>query len=427
MALAIPLFTTPPVWAQAAPLTLSEAARLARTRSLGVQAGQERVSSSQSQQGALTSALYPTLNVQSTPAYTQLTPGARPPVPPSGGLAAPTTSGPYVDTSVSLNQLLFDGGAAGDQVAIAADQVKINQSALFQAQQDAMASAGTSFFQVQLTEGLAGVAQEAYRQAQDHLRLGQLRLKAGTGTRAEVLQLEAQVANAQVALIQAQNGVTQARLNLGNVLNAPVGDRPLASASVAPLNVMLERDVAQSLHRRPEIQQQELRVETDRRREAVANAGNLPSLTAVGRYTERNVDYGSLFAGVTLNWAAFDEGRNRSLAESAHHDSLADQAVLAQLQLTADLEIRQQVQARDEAQGRMKAAHDGLVAAQEAYRIALHRFQLGLATPFELTDVQTTLTQARNNAVQATSDFAIAEIRLARALGIDLAGYLGAS
>ena len=63
-------------------------------------------------------------------------------------------------------------------------------------------------------------------------------------------------------------------------------------------------------------------------------------------------------------------------------------------------------------------------AAQEAYRLAVQRFKVGLATTFEVTDVQNTLIQASNNYVQATNDLRVAELRLARALGVDLASYL---
>ncbi|MNT95961.1 Outer membrane efflux protein [compost metagenome] len=71
------------------------------------------------------------------------------------------------------------------------------------------------------------------------------------------------------------------------------------------------------------------------------------------------------------------------------------------------------------------ALQEALTAAQEAYRLATSRFEVGLATNMELRDVQTTLVQTENNLLQAETDWREAEVRLARAMGVDLAGYLG--
>lgn len=246
------LGTLAPAWAESPVLTLADTVRLARDRSLGVTANRERLRSSEAQQRAASAVQYPILSVTSSPTYAQVPAGTRSASPGAGvGLPAPTTSGPYIDDTVSVSQLLFDSSSTRNQVAIAEDQVTISQLGLHQAEEDAMANAGATYFQVLRADGLAHVAQEAYRQAQDHERLGNLRIKAGSGTRAELLQLQAQLANAQVALIQAQNAVVQARLALANVVNAPIGDRPLASASVSPLAVMLDRDLPVSLTRRP--------------------------------------------------------------------------------------------------------------------------------------------------------------------------------
>ena len=77
-----------------------------------------------------------------------------------------------------------------------------------------------------------------------------------------------------------------------------------------------------------------------------------------------------------------------------------------------------------EAKQRVETAREGLQSAQEAYRLAVKRYQVGIGTTFEVTDVQSTLVQSGNNYVQATNDLRVAEVRLARALGYDLAQLL---
>lgn len=407
--------TSLPAHAQTAPapLTLTETLRLARERSLSAKASEQRVAAAQALQDAAGAPLWPTVGLQ-------VGPGVSSGRVPSGGGQA-TAAGPAMDTTLSANQLVYDWGAARGTLAIAENQTRIAQFTLEQAQQDAMATAAVGYFQVLRSEALAKVQDKAVQQAQNHLRLAQMRLKAGTGTRAETLQLQAQLANAQTTQSQTRNAVAIARLTLGNALNTPIGSRALVASVAVPTRPVGEQEITTRLAERPEVKAQALRAESDAKRADVERAAHYPGVSAVARYNQRNVDRGELYGGLALNWSLFDSARSHNRAKSAEADLAADRLLLDQAKLTAELDIRQQAQTREEARSRIASAQAGLSAAQEAYRIALQRYELGLATQYELTDVQNTLTQAETNVVQAHYDLAIAEIRLTRALNYDLA------
>ncbi|HEY9854933.1 MAG TPA: TolC family protein, partial [Stenomitos sp.] len=251
----------PAAQAAPAPLTLAETLQLAREKGLASQASAQRVASAQALQEAAGAPLMPSVGLQVAPG---LSSGRTP----SGGGQA-TPAGVAMDTTLSANQLVYDWGAAGGNRAIAENQTRIAQLTLDQTQQDTMATAAVGYFQVLRSEALAKVQENAVQQAQTHLRLAQLRLKAGTGTRAESLQLQAQLANAQTALSQARNAVAIARLSLGNTLNTPIGSRPLVASVSVPAHAVAEPDVAQRLATRPEVQAQTLRADSDEKRAAV--------------------------------------------------------------------------------------------------------------------------------------------------------------
>lgn len=419
-----------PAWAQgdAAPLDLAEAVLLARDNSLAAQQNRSQLKVTESDRAVAVSSVLPSVSLQTAANYNRLPAsqaaafggGA------FGGVVGFPTSGTAVDTTISAQQVIFDAFATRDTLAIYDQQLRIGALSIQQAEQEAMANTAVAYFDVLRAEGLAGVSADGVKQAQEHLHLGELRLKAGTGTRAEVLQLRAQLANAQGNLTQSRNQVNLARMNLANLLNAPVGDRPLASAPVVPtLPVDLAKDLSPGVERRPEVLQLVAKTEADQTRVSQESRALWPNLTATSSYSQRDLNEGQFAAGLKLQWALFDSFKVRNRMESALNSARVDQIQAEQTRQKVALEIRQQYQTREEARTRIQSAREGLASAQEAYRLAVKRYKVGVATTFEVTDVQNTLIQSGNNYVQATNDLRAAEVRLAKALGLDLAQYLG--
>jgi outer membrane protein TolC len=411
-----------------AALDLAEAVLLARDNSLAAQQNRQQLKVTEADRAVAVSTVLPSVSLQTSANYNRLPAsqaaafggGA------FGGVVGFPTSGTAVDTTISAQQVIFDAFATRDTLAIYDQQLRIGALAVQQAEQEAMANTAVAYFDVLRAEGLAGVSADGVKQAQEHLRLGNLRLKAGTGTRAEVLQLRAQLANAQGNLTQARNQVNIARMNLANLLNAPVGDRPLASAPVvSPLPVDLAHDLAAGVERRPEVQQLVAKAAADQTRVSQESRALWPNLTATSSYSQRDLNEGQFAAGLRLSWSLFDSFKVRNRMESALNSARVDQIQAEQARQRVALEIRQQYQTREEAKTRVLSAREGLASAQEAYRLALKRYAVGVATTFEVTDVQNTLLQSGNNYVQALDDLRASEVRLAKALGLDLAEYLG--
>lgn len=426
---ATPTAVQPP--AVRATLGLGDAVLLARSNGLGVRLQRERLLALLAERRVKTAGGLPRLTIESSANYYVL-----PPDSPllafasgrgSGGSVGFPAPGATVDTSIGASHVVFDAFVLRDTLRIADLQEAIGDLAVVQAEQEAMLAAAAAYFQVLRAEGLTDVARRAVAQARDHLALGQARLAAGAGTRAEVLQLRARIAQAQGELIQAMNGVSVARLTLSNVLNAPVGLSPLAAApSVPAIGDDVERELRVALDRRPEIRQAVLKRDIDAARETLEGRALLPTLSTGSRYSQRGFYQGQFYAGLNLSWNAFDGFRTRERMAVAQQAIQADQLELELARQAIALEARLQAQHRVDARARIAAAREGLQAAQEACRIARTRFEAGLGAYFELLDAQGALTQALSALVLAQDDHRVAEIRLARALGRDLAAFLAA-
>jgi outer membrane protein TolC len=413
---------------EGAALGLIDTVQLARDNSLAAQLARQQLQGTQANRALTQGQVLPTISLQTSANYNELPAGGFASLlggSSGGGLVGFPAQGVTVDNTLQAQQVIFDAFATRDALTIADLQLKASQLAVVQAEQDAMRDAAVAYFQVLRAQGLADVSTETVKQTQEQLRLGELKLKAGTGTRAEVLQLRANLANAQGALTQARNGVNIARLQLSNAVNAPVGDRPLdASPRVPALSVSPEKDLPSGIARRTEVQRLALQQEASETQVGLESRALWPNVAAVGRYSQRGFNQGQFLAGLNVNWALFDGFKTRNRMELAQNNAEVAKVQVEQTRQQIALDIRQQYQTREEARTRIATAREGLSAAQEAYRLALKRFQVGLATTFEVSDVQNTLVQSGNNYVQAVNDLRVAEIRLARALGYDLAGFV---
>lgn len=426
LALAAQAAAAPVAAGNASPLTLREVVKLAREHHLSVQASRHMLRSAQAQQREAASRYWPSISLESGPNYSYL-PGMNiGSIPGMGGMVGFPSSGTVVDTTLSLRQTIFDSFATPDAVRLAELGVEIGEQQLKQAEQDTMLNAAIAYFQVLRAEGMRRVAAENLKQNEEHLRLGQSRLVAGTATQMDVLQLRAIASNARVALTQAENAIDLARLGLANAINQPLDDRSLAiPQAFGDLAVGDSTALGATVQQRPDFQQAQLRTKQSETRASLEGRGLWPTVAASSRYSQRDTNQGLLSAGVTMSWSVFDSARVRSRITASENEADASRLQLQLTKQAIELELLRGVKTRDEAHSRALALKEGLKAAQEAYRLGKSRFELGLATQVELRDVQTTLVQTENNLLQAETDWREAEVRLAKAMGVDLSGFLG--
>lgn len=409
------------------PLSLHEAIVLARDNSFEAQASQKQLAASEAAKRQTQDALMPTLGIQVSGNYSRL-----PDVPALSNMGALgqqivgyPTNGAYADVTSEAQLPLFDGFATRHALAMADVQLEVERLNLARSRQEAMTNAATAYLQLLRARRLASVARDVFLQGQEHLRLGNERLAAGFGTRAELLQLEADMAQDEVALIQATNKADAARLTLEAAMNTRLGDRPLEEEPpVPPQGENLQDQLQATFERREDLRQQVLKQRMSEERAGLEAANYWPHIKAFGQYTQRGTHLPVFTGGVTINWMAFDGFLVRDRIAQASHQAQADAARLEELKRATALEVRLLDQSVREALERIPASSRALRSSTEAYRIATERYRLGFAVLADLLDARTALLDARTGYIGATYDWRVAQIRLARAMGLDLAAYL---
>lgn len=276
------------------------------------------------------------------------------------------------------------------------------------------------------------VAQQALEDAHAHLTDVQSALGAGTASQADLLSIQARVADSERLADSASHLVTELEEQLRilrhdpPITNYAIGEtlapEPATNVSGAPSDL-----VRIALSRRSELQTLRLRAVSLERRASAESAGRAPRLDLFGNaqyenpsrrvIPQRDEFTGSWDAGVQISWVLSDipasGAASKSLMESAT-------ALRAELRATED-RIRREVSAAHTAllDGRAatRTTIQSLAAAEEAYRVRRVLFQNGRATSVELLDAELDLTRARLLAVNARIDLRVARVRLDYAVG----------
>lgn len=289
----------------------------------------------------------------------------------------------------------------------------------------------SAYYDVLRAKAFVDVEEQALKNSQDRQTVAEANLRAGTGTKFEVLRAQTDVANAQQNLISARNRVNLTTATLNNVLgldqNTPLTVTEAHEENTSP--GVFDRDVEEAYRQRPEVLESEANIRAAEKGVRIAARSALPTISAGlnFNYTPDASGFApketSWAAVATLNLPLFDQGLSRARRQQARADVNTAKLNKATTLDTVALDVRQTHLALQEALDRLNVTAAALVEAQEQYRLAQVRFKAGVtAVPggsplLEISDAQAALTQAQTNQVNAQYDVQSAKARLDHAAG----------
>jgi len=330
--------------------------------------------------------------------------------------------------SVSLAWLLLDAGGRGGAIESARQSLYAADFAHNAVLQDVMLQAEAAFFGYQTARELQGAQVASLETARANLAAAEQRHAVGLATIADVLQARTALAQAELALQDAEGGIQAARANLAVVLgldpNTPFdvapNPPPLAIAEVAEsVDSLIER----AARERPDIAQARAEArgaDADARvaRAAIwpalsltASAGRTYSDTAVLRGSTYSLTFGlaiPLTTGFARQYAAV-AAREQAAAVAARYRDVRLHAA-AQV-FTAYYALRTSTQ-RVATTNRLRAS------AEESEGVAAGRYKEGVGTILDLLTAQSALADARSQQVQARWAWYAALAQLAHDVGI---------
>lgn len=335
----------------------------------------------------------------------------------SGSKAFWTTT---TSARVSLSQTLFDFG----KTAAATEVARKNAEASFQSielqRQQIVDTVKEAYTNILFAQRLIQVQQQALQRADLNLRSARGFFEVGTQPRSVVTRAQVDVANAKVAIIQARNAESLARVALNTAMgiaaNAPT--KVIDNLAYAPVSIDRSTLLREALARRPEYRQAQLTAEAAEATLTQNFRNFFPSVTAGAFYGGARPEFNEIWElSVGLSWTLFDGGNLIGRYKEARANLEAAQARVKASELSIGQQVEQAALVLAEADERIQAAKVAVQSAQENFQLAQGRFDAGVGTILEVTDAQLALTQTQNTEAQALADFRIAQARLDLALG----------
>ncbi len=375
---------------------------------------------------------------------------------------------------VSLRYRLYDSGQREANRSQSRASLRAAEFGEEDTRQLVIADVADNYFNVLRNEGLVRVSEAQVTRAQNTFELVRARVQVGEAAAVDIFQAEADLANAQVQLIQARNNADVAQAQLKNSIGiigrgrltladvpaptpttpttatptaaaaAAASDATTAAAVVPPrtsreaipptadialaggagraesaIDTAIDDFILTAFRTRPDIARTGETINVNRANVRLARiqSGVLVTSDAAAGYQFSPDTGNNREIGAQISYPLFDAGRSRAqVRESQAGVRAAELRLESQRQLVA-VEVEQSYRLLSEARARVPAAATAQDAALRNFEAASTRQREGLGTIVEVITAQTQLVQAQTNYVQAIYDFYTADARLARAVG----------
>lgn len=253
------------------------------------------------------------------------------------------------------------------------------------------------------------------------------RVASGLDTRVELKQAESSEASLRADIAQLTISIDITRLQLA----ALAGDMPdtatgIVRPTLSPAPFTIPRTVPLDLlGRRPELAAQRAHIDAAIGEAKAAQAQFYPNINLNGLIGFQSIGLGQLLSGGSLmtgigpaiRLPIFDAGRLR--ANYASKTSDIDIAITQYNQsvLNAARDVAEQLTRAISLSREEDAVRDALVAAEEAYRLAMLRYRAGLTPYLAVLTIETQLLAQRRAATDLRAKRTDLQIALVRALG----------
>ena len=403
-------------------LTLEKAMELALSNhpSLRVASGTQAIN--EALVGQAQSGFYP--QVQGTVGKTLRTTNSTSSFP--GSSVPRSTSGKttgFYQNSVTLNQLFYDFGTTKSLVDTAQFNLRAANSDAETTVQTVVINVQQAYFNLQQSQRLVTVSEEAITQFKKHLDLAKGRFKAGVAPKIDVTTAEVDFSNAQLNLITARNNALVARVTLNNAMGIQTASpyRVQEPSQGEAYQVSLDEAVARAMQLRPEMISQRAQEQAAEVAIKAAQGNFFPTVTGSANYSYNGIEFPLVY-----NWSVvgavnipiFSGFLTKQQVAQARASLLRTKANGDVLRQNILLEVNQALLNLEAARERLRVTAVTVEQATERLALVEGRYKAGLSNAVEVTDAEVALVNAQVNDVVAMSSYQAAKAQLDRAMGI---------
>jgi outer membrane protein len=406
-------------------LTLKESIQLALDRNLAVQVAKEEVTFARERRKEARTGFLPTFSADYNyrrPSETTIT---------FGGVAFKNQDQNQYSFTGTVAQPLFTGFATISTYQLASMGLDVAKIQLERARLDLILQVKEAYLEIVRTAKLREVAEQSVKQLQEGVRVAENFVKVGLSPKADLLDAETRLAQAELQLITATNNLRVAKAQLNTVLREPIDTsfEVVDVLTTEPYKRAYEASQKIALQHRPELLEAEKNVAIAEKQITLTKSDYYPDITLSYNYYRRGDDPtvdGSEFvdrenwdivAGAT--WTFFEWGKTRYAVNQERARLRQAKENFEQIKDSILLEIKTAFLTLKAADDGIQVAQKQVVSAEENFRISTERYKEQVATATEVLDAQTRLTEAKTNYTNALVIYNLAKANLIRAMGLE--------
>ncbi|GBU07194.1 transporter [Bacteroidales bacterium] len=329
---------------------------------------------------------------------------------------------------ISSSTPLFTGFRISNQIEKSRIDLEASLQNLEKAKEDLVLNVTSLFLQVLFNQELLKISEEQLSLTQTQVDRTIQLLETGKVPKSQVYDIQAQAAKDEVSLIQAENNLQLSLLDLAQSLElerikefniiSPNSDN-LIEESLSSI-LLPEIIYANALGIKPQIREQELRLESANKDVNIAKSGYLPKLNFNLQYnTSYFHNYNSEstpfknqlknnageMIGLSLSVPIFNRFQVRNQVKSTRLNVQLQSYILEDSKKTLYKEIQTAYLNAKASSHKYNSAQKAVEATQTSFFYAKERYETGKSTVFEFDDAKTKLMQTLSEQVQAKYDY----------------------
>ncbi|MDH3611948.1 MAG: TolC family protein [Gammaproteobacteria bacterium] len=352
------------------------------------------------------------------------------------------------DAAINLDQLIYSDSASAN-LKIQKELQRSRLASLQEFKLDVVQAATTSYYTVLNARSQLAVQENNLKITRANLELAEDRVRLGTSTRADVYRWQAEVARAQILVLNARAALNQSWDTLNRILHGVQGTRfALKEASFDEPFVMKRAEIDRlvrspadyarftrfyidrALRQAPELEQLNARIAAKRRElTSQRRAYWLPDFTVGGRYTsnlsqsglgagpQAGEDLNDWSVGVQATLPLFSGGLKKANVSRASFELRQLESLRVSTEERVEEQIRNQLHAAQAAYAQIDLTATAAEASGKNLDLVSDAYARGTVTVIELLDAQDTALAASAAAADSLYNFLITIMAVQRAIG----------
>ncbi|KJF43055.1 hypothetical protein LH29_16875 [Draconibacterium sediminis] len=330
---------------------------------------------------------------------------------------------------LNTSMTLFNGMTLSNTVKMRELDLQATLADLQKTKDDIMLAIAAEYLEILFAQEVQLVAEATIEVTKQQINRTRQLVDAGSEARGALLEIEAQLAREELDLVNAQNRVQLAYLNLYQFLELPMAEsfkikEPVLPEVQANLTMINAYDVfSNAINVRPEIKAAQLRVESAMKQLEIAKGYRYPSLSFGANYYNQynnqykdfegnRIDLGEQLKnnsrsslGLTLSIPIFNRFQVKNNISNSELQIADYEYQLQQNRNVLRRDIEQVYTNALAAFNRYISTDKAVASMKEAFRYTEEKFNVGMINSVEYNQSKTNLTNAQSDLIQAKYEY----------------------